>query len=445
MSQLKVFFLVLFLFVITPKLYSQNFSLSRAHIGKLNEASNGRQRVIRYYRYFRRDSLKNNRLLLKKYRRSIDSAYYYSTGLKKSNWFWNRSKQFKGKEGLFAKVYLSDSISKDSMVGAIAEGTRGIKMTQRLPYDSILFYVKNVDYPDHLDSGVSPEQFKSNTTLNALSDFSPPSGAGSVSHDQLLPAKHGELTNELPVVFDKATPHDIWENVPPVMDEENIKSTVNKEVIDKGKDYFIQHGDAVLRGRNEIAKLLKKYREFSSMKNSDEGIKRASLKGKTLKEHLLIGCNFNIPSVVPLSIDFSPQVGYKFNKRCATGVALNYRFSFADSIASKRHLAPTSRSYRGFVTYEIIKSFFTLVEFERSKGKFKSDDRDTQVWKNAVFAGLGKRFLIHPKLYMTITTLYNLNFEKQNAVDPRRFQVRFGFQISELAMRKKLYLFDPNK
>jgi hypothetical protein len=443
MSRLKAIFLVSILFVAMPKLYSQNFSLSSVHIGKLNEAHNARQRLVRYYRYLRKDSLKNNRLLLKKYRRSIDSTYY-STGLKKRNWFWNRSKQFEEKE-LLEKVYLLDSISDDSMDEAIVEETRGIKMTERLPYDSMLVFMKNVDYPDSLDSGVSPVQFKSNTTLNALLHSSSLSGEGSLPHNQALPAKHSELTNELPVMFDKAIPHDLRENGPPVMDGEKIKSMVNEEVIDKGEDYFIQHGDALLGGRNEIAKLLKKYREFSSMKNSDERIKRTSLKGKTLKEHLLIGCNFNISSLVPLSIDFSPQLGYKFNKGFATGVALNYRFSFADSLANKTYPAPTSRSYRGFAIYEILKSFFTLVEFERSKGPSKLNDLGAQTWKNSVFAGFGKRFLIHPKLYMTMTALYNLNLEKENAVDPQKFQLRFGFQLSEIAMRKKFFLFDPNK
>jgi hypothetical protein len=75
----------------------------------------------------------------------------------------------------------------------------------------------------------------------------------------------------------------------------------------------------------------------------------------------------------------------------------------------------------------------------------KTDDHIKKQWKSNYFIGAGKKFLVHPKLYLTTTLLYNLNNDTKNPVHPRRFQVKVGFQLSELATRKKKIYYNPNR
>jgi len=119
--------------------------------------------------------------------------------------------------------------------------------------------------------------------------------------------------------------------------------------------------------------------------------------------------------------------------------------SFADSIKSQWYISPKNSAYKIFVNYDVIKGFFAYGELERSGISLKSNDKSAKTWKNNYFFGAGKKFLVHPKLYMTTTFLYNLNDEIHNPVHPRRFQVKIGFQTSELMTRKKKIYYNPNR
>jgi hypothetical protein len=97
-----------------------------------------------------------------------------------------------------------------------------------------------------------------------------------------------------------------------------------------------------------------------------------------------------------------------------------------------------------FASYDLIKSFYAYAEWKKSGVKINSEPAVNR-WRDNYFVGVGKRFLIHPKLYLTLTALYNLNNTDNNPVYPRRFQIRAGFQLSELATRKKKVYYDPNR
>jgi hypothetical protein len=190
---------------------------------------------------------------------------------------------------------------------------------------------------------------------------------------------------------------------------------------------------------------MSKYREFSSSTDLSDAVKHTSLKGTSLRERLVIGGHFNIVSTKPVSIYFSPQLGYKFNTRFLMGVGMSYRCTFGDSIKNSYYISPTNTSYKAFVSYDAFKAFYAFGEWEKSGIERTSNDKTSKQWKNNYFIGIGKRFLVLPKLYCTMTVLYNLNNEDQNPVHPNRFQVRTGFQLSELAMAKKKPYYHPNR
>lgn len=51
--------------------------------------------------------------------------------------------------------------------------------------------------------------------------------------------------------------------------------------------------------------------------------------------------------------------------------------------------------------------------------------------------GIGKHISVHPKVDMNIILLYNILHKSGNMLTPQPWSVKFGFNLSELAMHKK--------
>jgi hypothetical protein len=169
------------------------------------------------------------------------------------------------------------------------------------------------------------------------------------------------------------------------------------------------------------------------------------MKGKSFTERLLVGGNVNVVSVDPVALDIAPQLGYKLTSSFFVGVGVSYRLAFRDSIESSRYISPSNASVDAFASYDILRSIFLYSEWKMSRSMVLEDDRVSAKWVNNCFVGAGKRILIHPKVYLVITALYNLNDDRSNPVYSKRFQIRMGFQLSELATRKKKVFYDPNR
>jgi hypothetical protein len=222
-----------------------------------------------------------------------------------------------------------------------------------------------------------------------------------------------------------------WQN------KDSLEAAGKAKLKEEAIDHLASHADKLTGAQQKLSKLLNKYKEFSNSNDLSDAVKRTSLKGATWKERLVLGGNFNVVSTEPLSLDFSPLIGYKLNTKFYMGVGMNYRQTFGDSIRYVWKLSPSNTSYRLLANYDIIKNFFLYAEWERAGTKILVNDTRVKRWVNNYFIGAGKKLLIHPKLYMTLTALYNLNNEKFNPTYPRRFQFRLGFQTSDLAFRKK--------
>jgi hypothetical protein len=124
---------------------------------------------------------------------------------------------------------------------------------------------------------------------------------------------------------------------------------------------------------------------------------------------------------------------------------MSYRITFSDSIRSSWYIAPSTTSFDLFASYIFMKGFYAYGEWKRAGLPTQSTEGPTRKWADNYFIGVGKRFLVAPKLYMTLTAMYNLNGEDKNPLYARRLQVRMGFQLSELALRKKKIEYDPNR
>jgi hypothetical protein len=227
-----------------------------------------------------------------------------------------------------------------------------------------------------------------------------------------------------------------------IMKPDDLKSAVGDKAQSAAPDYFANHAEKLTAAQSKVSGLMNKYRSVTNSSDLSNAVKKTSLEGKTFKERIVLGGNFNVVSTSPVSVDLAPLIGYRLNSKFYTGISAKYRQTFGDSLKLGRYITSKNSSLRLFVNYDLIKNFFGYVEIERAGSRTKWSDAASLKWTNNYFLGLGRKMLIHPKLYMTITALYNLNSQEQNITYPNRFQVRLGFQTSDLAFRKKNVYYD---
>lgn len=199
---------------------------------------------------------------------------------------------------------------------------------------------------------------------------------------------------------------------------------------------YIADNPGVMKDVQEKVNLLMK--KYSSVINSNDlstAVKRTSLEGRTFKERLVIAANFQLLTIDPVAIDFSPQIGYRFNSQFTLGFGGTYRQTFNDSIPA---LSPDVFGYKGFLSYEVAKSFFAYGEYaQNSPGVQMQEGISKRLWTPAAFLGVGRKFAVHKKVDMTVVAMYNFLHKTGDPIYPRPFVVRFGFQLSEIAFLKK--------
>jgi len=213
--------------------------------------------------------------------------------------------------------------------------------------------------------------------------------------------------------------------------KEMIKQQAEKMAMD-----YIQDNPGIMQDvQKKMSLLMKKYSSVTNSNDLSSAVRRTSLSGRTFRERLVIATNFQLLTIDPVSIDFSPMIGYKFNSRLSAGVGGTYRQTFKNTNVN---LAPEVFGYKGFVSYDVVKSFFVYGEFARnSPGLLVNEGVVQRIWKDALFVGAGRRFPVHKKVDMTVTALYNFMHQVGDPIYPRPFVIRFGFQVSELALLKK--------
>lgn len=194
--------------------------------------------------------------------------------------------------------------------------------------------------------------------------------------------------------------------------------------------------------QQSVSKILSKYREFANSTDLTHATRQTSMKQKPLIERFTFAFNFDIKSTSPLAIGIYPTVGYKFNTKFQTGVGAN--LSLGNNSADNSRAGSGDLGFKCFANYDILKSFFTTTEVAWDEVSRRSD-LPTQNWERRINIGIGKRMLVHPKLYFTVTSLYNLSSRELPAIHPDRFSIRFGFQTSELVNRKVHPIYHPNK
>lgn len=217
-------------------------------------------------------------------------------------------------------------------------------------------------------------------------------------------------------------------------------STARKEMAKKKAEemamQYISENPSILEGvQKKMSLLMKKYSTIVNSNDLSTAVKRTSLSGRTFSERLVIATNFQLLSIDPFSVDLAPQIGYRFNSLFSLGLGGTYRKTFNDSIPS---LSPEVFGYKAFVSYDILNSFFAYGEYaQNSPGVTVKEGISQRIWKPAALLGVGRRFSLHKNVDMTVVALYNFIHSPGDPVYPRPFMVRFGFQLSDVALLKK--------
>jgi hypothetical protein len=457
-------FRILLLIFLPGILAAQNVSinLSPKHANKLNTYKSGHKRLVKYYKFYKKDSTRFMKKQERHYKKTLDSAYRAE---RKDEKF--RAKMAKRGIVLPDKrlatadtteqqlkawyAVMKDSTSSDSLKTVARQKVKELSVQKAKQHPGFQNLMEKYQLTgDTADWKLLTQQVPGLDTLSGVFDASP-GEVFALAEKQAEQRLHqvmgvGALGGELAQAQQlQNLPAQYKKQYEQYLDKDHWKDEGKEKAVKEAVDYFAEHGDKLQHAQAGVSKLLSKYREFSNSNDLSTAVKRTSMKGKAFKERWLIGGNFNVVSTDPVSLDFSPMLGYKFTTRFSVGLGMNYRHTFSDSIRNSWYISPRNTSYKAFASYDVIKAFFAFAEWEKSGIRLSSNDKTRKTWKDNYFIGVGKKFLVHPKVYLTLTALYNLNSEDQNPVHPRRFQIRTGFQLSELATRKRKVYYDPNR
>lgn len=222
-------------------------------------------------------------------------------------------------------------------------------------------------------------------------------------------------------------------------DPEKAKNAAKEKAQQAALEKFAQSSQ-VKSMTDKLNKLKGKYSSILNSNDMSTAIKEKSLQGRPLRERWVIGGNFGVASTAPLMIDLSPQFGYRINKKFQAGISIIYRVKFVDSVKVSNAISQDHYGYGAFASHGLILNFFAYAEFERTASLVKAaitGDKARHQWSNNLFLGVGRKFVVHPKLNGTVLLLWNpLHI---NGVTPfhEAFVIKTGFQLSELGLLKK--------
>jgi hypothetical protein len=370
--------------------------LADKQIRKLNAYGSAKKKFVRYHKLVKRQRMRSLRKMNRVSRKEADSLF--------------RAMSSSDHRGLPDSLFsLRDNL--DSPSRAFPDSLFGDLHEKILP-DSLLTVERGM-----------------------LNNASPSDIAGISDALEVGKYDHGEFAQMLP------------SNVNPGLIPDELPGQALEEVTSRVPEYVKEEvgGQVISAAHERLASLMNKYKQVTNMSDLENAKKHTMLKGRTFLERLVVNANVTPVSVKPFSGDMAVQTAYRFNARIYAGLGINYRLTLSDSIRSSFFVSPAHHSYRLFANYDLIGGFFSYAEYQQSRLMSKRKDQNSVTWERDYFVGIGRKFLIHPKVYLTVTAMYNFNSDDRNPIHPRRLVIRTGFQLSELAILKKRPDFDPNR
>lgn len=451
------FILITVIISFTAPLYcqAQMFKLSPGSLARIKKASNGRDRLLTYYKNFKRDSIRFEKTLLKKFKSAVDSA----VDLQERVDVLDRQRgtllhAIEGSTTDTARTFL-ESQPDDLRTLENSSGESYFHLTEEMPSTTPVVHgdeIPSLD-PDSVNYRGLIRQFRDDPLPpNLIENLRDQNDRVSDRIEQYEEIDHRikEPLERVPKVIEDipaANPEAALDNpmgISPALQDTRFPDL--SEATAKGENHLLEKfGTELEHAQNQLSKMMSRYRRFSNVSDTKGAIRHSSLKGEPLTDRIHASVMFNPVSFSPPMLDVAPYLGFKINKRFIAGTAVNIRLAAIDSVATKGGVSAGNLSYKLFANYTVFNSFFAHAEFESSRVSLPQTEGSYNKWQKSYFAGVGRRTLVHPKIYFTVMALYNITPREHSAVHPSRFQVRVGVERSELSRKRKRILYNPNK
>lgn len=140
-------------------------------------------------------------------------------------------------------------------------------------------------------------------------------------------------------------------------DSAAIRQVAKEKAEGLAMKYIDDNPQVLQAAQKKVGMLMSKYSFIRSGNDLTGAVRKTSLTGRSFKERLFVATNFQIHNLKPVSVDFSPQIGYRLNSLFTVGTGFTYRKTFADSMAVA---SADAIGGKAFIIHDLVKSFFCL-------------------------------------------------------------------------------------
>ncbi len=418
-------FITISLFFLSSLAFSQittSITLSEKHQKQLGKIENPDKKLSKYQKFYRKDSLKYVKRLEKLWQHKSDS--------------------------------LTNALN---MPGEMREGIKQVKeINDRGPglrRDDVINKVKTIgdEQLNNIDEFKQAKEIKNEIegytgNLSEIKD-DPKAYARQRARrfDQLVENETLKL-KELNQLKQKTSQMDRLKNLPEgykkqleqyqkkINDPDQLKQELKQQSIKLATDHFAKNQDKLDGAIKQMSKLKKKYSSLPNSNDLSTATKRNSLQGQPLIKRLVLGGNLQLVSHQSgLNADFSPVVGYKFDKKLSVGVGGMYRASLVfERKFLKSDGKQTVYGYRSFIDYKLLKSFFAHGEYEQLNHWYEDKsfkDNSRRMWTEGLMFGIGRTYSVSKKVKGSIMLLYNTKYQHGVSPYPNKWNIRMGFAL----------------
>ncbi len=248
----------------------------------------------------------------------------------------------------------------------------------------------------------------------------------------------------------KGLPESMLADLKRYQDAQVLKAEAKEVTIKKATDYFAAHQDKLSQAQGMMSKLKKKYSYVPDSRDLSTAVKATSLKDEPLKNRLVFGLGFQIQRTNPISVDFSPNLLYKFNKLFSAGISGTYRASLGIENNSSVAVNTTTDvygasaivqhklSFAGASVSKVLKGFFGHGEFQYLSTPIVNPNPTTDLparsWNEGLLLGIGKQMNFSKALKGQIIFTYDF-LHTAASPSPKAWNIKFGFQLGEFRFK----------
>ena len=217
---------------------------------------------------------------------------------------------------------------------------------------------------------------------------------------------------------------------PDQLKQMNAKNVMKQKMTSHARQFITQNAEKIQQVQEQMSELKQVYSEVPNSDDLSTAKKRSSLKGESFWKRLVIGGNFNLTETNPVTIDFSPVLGWRFNKAFEIGATGAYRAKFgADQNGINSYENEAVYGYSVFAQHMAFKNFFGYLEGENMSKVIGTEEQHQREWNPALMVGIGRKFKVAPFLEMQAIVTYNFLHDNTAGVYNSPIGFKTGFRV----------------